>query len=65
MVLDGNLTVGDVVGFNLKYLTFERKSDSELAEFQAVVEATTKKTVNAFQLLMAKGREFPDKKKQR
>lgn len=65
MVLDEQLTVGDVVGFHLKYLSFDCASDPELEEYRTVVAETTKKTINAFQYMMAGGRGFPEKKKQR
>lgn len=65
MVLDDNLTVGDIVGFHLTYLDYECLYDAELEAAKKVVEETTLRTVNAFELLMAKGREFPEKKKQR
>ncbi|WAR27046.1 hypothetical protein MAR_012750 [Mya arenaria] len=64
MELEESLRVEDVLGFNIKYITFVCKPDAELEEFHQVLQATTTKTLNAFELLMAKGRDFPNEKKQ-
>jgi hypothetical protein len=61
----GALTVGEVVhNFSLRSFTFSCKAqtDSEVNELRQHAEIATKKAVNAFELLMAGGRSFPDKK---
>ena len=63
--LEETLLVSDVLHFNIKYLTFECRPDTEFEEFKAVVDETTRKTMNAFEVLMAKGRDYPKEKGRR
>ena len=65
MALEETLLVSDVLHFNVKYLTFECRPDTELEDFKAVVDETTRKTMNAFEVLMAKGRDYPKEKGRR
>ena len=60
-----DLTVGDIISFNIKYLEFDCQYDQDREEMKEVVQETTKKAINAFELLMAKGRAYPDEKKNR
>lgn len=70
--VDSNLTLGDCVSaFGIKYIKFLCKESQKehLADIlecinTASAEATTK-AVNAFQLLMAGGKVFPQKKQTR
>lgn len=66
--IHGSLSVGEVVrNFSLRSFIFTCKAtdDSELNELQQHAVNATKKAVNAFELLMAGGRSFPDKKRSR
>lgn len=66
--IHGALTVGEVVhNFSLRSFTFicKEQTDSEVCELRQHAEIATKKAVNAFELLMAGGRSFPDKKQKR
>lgn len=65
MNLEETLLVADLLHFNIKYITIECQPDAKLEEFKAVIEETTKKTVNAFELMMAKGRDYPKEKESR
>ena len=59
------LTVGEVVhNFTLRSFTFSCKArtDSEVNELRQHAEITTRKAVNAFELLMAGGRSFDEKR---
>ena len=66
--IDGNLTVGEVVsGFGMKHFQFscevEESQDTELrAALTQAAQTATRKTIDAFQLLMAKGRAYPTPK---
>jgi hypothetical protein len=64
MTLDKTLNVSDLVQFNVKYIVFTCKStDSEAQEAAEVIENVTKKTVNAFELMLSGGRSRITKKK--
>lgn len=57
--------MGDLVGFQMKYLEFVCEPENEPAMNTGVLiaaESATRKAINAFQVLMAKGRSFPAKK---
>lgn len=66
--IHGSLSVGEVVrNFSLRSFLFICKTtdDPELNKLQQHAGNATKKAVNAFELLMAGGRSFPDKKRSR
>lgn len=66
--IHGSLSVGEVVhNFSLRSFLFICKTtdDPELNKLQQHAANATKKAVNAFELLMAGGRSFPDKKRSR
>ena len=69
--IDGRLTVGDVIEkFGMKCIEFCCcKEENELNTLTSIVkiaaETATKKTINAFQVLMAGGRIYPTLKRSR
>lgn len=66
--VQGSVSVGDLVGFQMKYLEFVCEPEDEPAMNTGVLiaaESATRKAINAFQVLMAKGRSFPAKKTSR
>lgn len=65
MVLHDEILVGDLTKFGIKYLTIECQPDEELEEMKAVVQEVTKKAANAYEIIMAKGRSLPKKRKNR
>ena len=65
MSLYDTVLVGDLSKFGIKYVDIECQPDQDLEEMKTVVETTTKKATCAFELLMAKGRSFPTKRKSR
>ncbi|XP_060552757.1 uncharacterized protein LOC132714042 [Ruditapes philippinarum] len=61
--VDSSLCVTDIVQFGLRSLFLRCKEEPTLLESVAIAaEAATHKAANAFELLMEKGRVFPDKK---
>ncbi|XP_033752448.1 uncharacterized protein LOC117336165 isoform X2 [Pecten maximus] len=60
------LSVGDVMNFNVKSLEYHCRCDDEVEELKQKIEDSSKqatqKTINAFELLMAGGRDFVKKK---
>ena len=54
----------DVLHFDIRYLAFECRPDTVLEEFKAVVE-NTRKTMCAFEVLMAKCRDYPNEKERK
>lgn len=63
--VQGTVSVGDLVGFQMKYLEFVCEPEDEHALNTGVLiaaESATRKAVDAFQILMAKGHSFPAKK---
>ena len=65
MALYDTVLVGDLSKFDIKYVDIECQPDKDLEELKTVVETTTKKASCAFELLMARGRSFPTKRKNR
>ena len=47
----------------MKYVEFSCKQNEDIQLMNEIIEKTTKQTVNAFQLLMAGGRAFVERKK--
>ena len=63
--VDTDVTVGDLNSFGTKSLTLKCVSDPDLDIVQAAAEEATVKASNSFEILMAKGRTFPVKRKKR
>jgi hypothetical protein len=67
---EGTLTVGDVMNSdvgssNLRFVCKPSETDLEISAIREAADCATKHAVNAFQVLMSKGRGYPDKKTQR
>lgn len=65
--IGGTLTLSSVKEMGINYIVFTcngHEVDVELG-LQNVVEKTTRKTVDAFQMLMAGGRAYPEFKRNR
>lgn len=69
--VDGNLSVGEIIhGFGMKVLRFScskrEPTGNNLPDLmKKSAEVATTKAIDAFQLMMAKGREVPEKRKAR
>ena len=70
--VDGTLTVGDLltvakssVNKTLKFTCTQSEKNSVDIDIGEVCNEATRRAINAFEVLMTKGRDFPDKKTSR
>jgi hypothetical protein len=65
--VDGMLSIADVIHMNVKSIQFSCKAviNSEAILAKSILEKTTRKAVNAFELLRAGGRSYVEKKTRR
>lgn len=63
---EGQVSIGDLTErLKMKYVEFKCQKNEMTQLLEDVVEKTTRQTVNAFQILMAGGRTYTEKKTKR
>lgn len=64
--VDRTLSVGDLIGatssIGAKSLRFVCQENPDMSVLKQAADSATKKAIDAFQVLMSKGRDYPDKK---
>ena len=64
--IDGSLRLSEIKEMGIKLLQFDCKGEDGTTTkvIKLLVEKTTRKTIDAFQILMSGGRAYPSPKKQ-